>query len=218
MFFLMRMTFWFSLVLLMLPFGGGDDGQQVGPLQALMTAREAVGDIAGICERKPDVCETGKSALHTIGVRAKASAKIAYDMLGEPDEPSSRGHCCRERRRGRHHRQDRDGRAGQKTFSSSSRKSGAPQSASPSPPGSPAARPRRASSVPAPSRCPRRSSLSGPAVRGRPSSFSVTRRRAAAYIRPVNTTIDTIRDDFAFLDEWEDRYRYIIELGQALAP
>ena len=46
-----------------------------------MTVREAVGDIAGICERKPDVCETGKSALHTIGVRAKASAKIAYDML-----------------------------------------------------------------------------------------------------------------------------------------
>jgi len=62
MFFLMRMTFWFSLVLLMLPFGGGDDGQQVGPLKALMTVREAVGDIAGICERKPDVCETGKSA------------------------------------------------------------------------------------------------------------------------------------------------------------
>ena len=39
-----------------------------------------------------------------------------------------------------------------------------------------------------------------------------------AYIQPVNTTIDTIRDDFAFLDDWEDRYRYIIELGQGLAP
>jgi len=88
MFFLMRMTFWFSLVLLMLPFGGGDDDQQVSPLKALMTVREAVGDIAGICERKPDVCETGKSALHTIGVRAKASAKLAYDMLDdEPAEP-----------------------------------------------------------------------------------------------------------------------------------
>jgi cysteine desulfuration protein SufE len=31
-------------------------------------------------------------------------------------------------------------------------------------------------------------------------------------------TIDTIRDDFAFLDEWEERYRYIIELGEALPP
>ncbi len=30
------------------------------------------------------------------------------------------------------------------------------------------------------------------------------------------TTINEIFDDFAFLDEWEDRYRYVIELGQAL--
>jgi cysteine desulfuration protein SufE len=29
-------------------------------------------------------------------------------------------------------------------------------------------------------------------------------------------TIDTIRDDFAFLDEWEDRYRYVIDLGRDL--
>jgi cysteine desulfuration protein SufE len=32
------------------------------------------------------------------------------------------------------------------------------------------------------------------------------------------TTIDAIRDDFAFLDDWEDRYRYVIELGGDLAP
>ncbi|MGN6466245.1 MAG: SufE family protein [Rhizobiaceae bacterium] len=28
--------------------------------------------------------------------------------------------------------------------------------------------------------------------------------------------IQAIRDDFAFLDDWEDRYRYIIELGGEL--
>lgn len=32
------------------------------------------------------------------------------------------------------------------------------------------------------------------------------------------TTLETIRDDFAFLDDWEDRYRYIIELGNDLPP
>lgn len=32
------------------------------------------------------------------------------------------------------------------------------------------------------------------------------------------TTIEAIRDDFAFLDEWEDRYRYVIDLGAALPP
>ena len=34
----------------------------------------------------------------------------------------------------------------------------------------------------------------------------------------MSATIDTIRDDFAFLDDWEDRYRYIIELGGDLSP
>ncbi len=28
--------------------------------------------------------------------------------------------------------------------------------------------------------------------------------------------LDQIIDDFAYLDEWEDRYRYVIELGKAL--
>jgi cysteine desulfuration protein SufE len=31
-------------------------------------------------------------------------------------------------------------------------------------------------------------------------------------------TIDEISDNFSLLDEWEDRYRYIIELGRTLAP
>jgi cysteine desulfuration protein SufE len=31
-------------------------------------------------------------------------------------------------------------------------------------------------------------------------------------------TLDTIRSDFAFLDDWEDRYSYVIELGRGLPP
>jgi cysteine desulfuration protein SufE len=31
-------------------------------------------------------------------------------------------------------------------------------------------------------------------------------------------TLDAIRSDFALLDDWEDRYRYVIELGRALPP
>lgn len=97
--FLIRMAFWFSLVLLALPLTVGPDEagrESVGPLQALFAAREAVGDIAGICERKPDVCETGKSAMHTITARAKETAKIAAAMLDEktatePDTSVSTG-------------------------------------------------------------------------------------------------------------------------------
>jgi cysteine desulfuration protein SufE len=31
-------------------------------------------------------------------------------------------------------------------------------------------------------------------------------------------SIDEISDNFSLLDEWDDRYRYIIELGRTLAP
>ena len=32
------------------------------------------------------------------------------------------------------------------------------------------------------------------------------------------TTIDEIIENFAVLDDWDDRYRYVIELGRMLAP
>ncbi|MGI9386856.1 MAG: SufE family protein, partial [Methyloligellaceae bacterium] len=31
-------------------------------------------------------------------------------------------------------------------------------------------------------------------------------------------SFDEILDDFELLDDWEDRYRYVIELGRKLAP
>ncbi len=32
------------------------------------------------------------------------------------------------------------------------------------------------------------------------------------------TTVDEIVENFALLDEWDDRYRYVIELGRTLPP
>ena len=34
----------------------------------------------------------------------------------------------------------------------------------------------------------------------------------------MTTTIDDIRANFELLDDWDDRYRYVIELGRTLAP
>lgn len=34
----------------------------------------------------------------------------------------------------------------------------------------------------------------------------------------ANSTFDDIADAFALLDDWEDRYRYLIELGSELKP
>src|SRR4029079_8655068 len=36
--------------------------------------------------------------------------------------------------------------------------------------------------------------------------------------RMPSTTFDAIRSDFALLDDWEDRYRYVSERGRALPP
>ena len=32
------------------------------------------------------------------------------------------------------------------------------------------------------------------------------------------TTIDDIRENFELLEDWDDRYRYVIELGRTLEP
>jgi hypothetical protein len=82
--FLIKSAFWLSLVLLVIPFDAGDNAQKsetVSPIAALLAAREAASDIGQICERKPEVCTVGQEALHTIGVRARAGAKLAYEAL-----------------------------------------------------------------------------------------------------------------------------------------
>jgi cysteine desulfuration protein SufE len=58
----------------------------------------------------------------------------------------------------------------------------------------------------------------------RPSKGGPPRRRRAISASSTHLsglalpTIETIREDFAFLDDWEDRYRYVIDLGKALEP
>jgi cysteine desulfuration protein SufE len=34
----------------------------------------------------------------------------------------------------------------------------------------------------------------------------------------TQTSFDQLLDDFDFLDDWEERYKYVIELGRALEP
>ena len=35
---------------------------------------------------------------------------------------------------------------------------------------------------------------------------------------PTVTTLDEIVDNFSLLEDWDDRYRYVIELGRGLSP
>jgi cysteine desulfuration protein SufE len=58
-------------------------------------------------------------------------------------------------------------------------------------------------------------------------TFVAGPRLTGAHIRAMDdavrladtlSAIDGIREDFASLDDWEDRYRYVIELGNTLEP
>lgn len=83
--FLFRTAFWFSLVLLVLPIdvGSSEDknGPGPGPVETFVAARQAIGDMVGLCDRQPGACEIGRSALHTVGLRAREAARIAYETL-----------------------------------------------------------------------------------------------------------------------------------------
>ena len=83
--FLIKSAFWLSLVLLLIPMGGQDsEGQAtIGPVETFFAARAVITDFSNLCERRPDACEVGKSALNTIGIRAKEGARIAYGLLDE---------------------------------------------------------------------------------------------------------------------------------------
>jgi len=86
MFFLLRMTFWLGLVLILLPIGSHEHtaaGSDVSASEAISAASATVGDLRGFCERQPDACTVGSQVATAIGHRAQAGAKMLYDLLSE---------------------------------------------------------------------------------------------------------------------------------------
>ena len=43
-------------------------------------------------------------------------------------------------------------------------------------------------------------------------------KRPFSWVKRAMIEFETIVDDFSFIDEWEERYKYIIDLGHQLAP
>jgi hypothetical protein len=88
--FIIRSVFWLSLVLMLIPVegSGNADHPAVSPFQAIIAARDAVADVGGMCDRKPEVCVTGRAALDTLGMRARETARFAYGLMDERDAPA----------------------------------------------------------------------------------------------------------------------------------
>ena len=86
MFFLLRMAFWLSVVLILLPSGSAQRVQSpsdVGASEAISAASATVADMRGFCARQPDACSVGSQVAVSLGYRAQAGAKMLYDFLTE---------------------------------------------------------------------------------------------------------------------------------------
>lgn len=86
MFFLLRIAFWVTLVLALLPSGSGmPSGAQakVGASDAVAAAGAAIADMSNFCERQPDACVVGAQAAVVVGQRAQAGARLVYDFIND---------------------------------------------------------------------------------------------------------------------------------------
>ena len=94
MFFLLRMTFWLGLVLVLLPIGTAQRSastSEVSATEAISAASATVGDLRGFCSRQPEACTVGSQVATAIGYRAQAGAKMLYDALSEAMGPHETG-------------------------------------------------------------------------------------------------------------------------------
>lgn len=86
MFFLMRVAFWLSIVIMLLPTGKTETpGQatQFSAFDAMSAAGATIGDLREFCGRQPGACEVGSQAAVALGHKAQASAKMLYEFLTE---------------------------------------------------------------------------------------------------------------------------------------
>ncbi len=93
MWFLIKTSFWFTLLLAALPFFVKADVEptnapktaeaSIGMTDSIGVAFSALDDIRRICSRRPDVCEKGGEALQALGLRARDGALIAYRLIDD---------------------------------------------------------------------------------------------------------------------------------------
>ena len=83
MFFLIRTTFWLSIVIMLLPTPDSMKSPEsgIGATQAVSAASATMSDMKGFCARQPDACDVGAQALTQFGYKAQASAKWLYEFL-----------------------------------------------------------------------------------------------------------------------------------------
>jgi Family of unknown function (DUF5330) len=94
MFFLLRLTFWIGLVLVLLPRDKApeaDKSPQINASEAVSAATAAVSDMTQFCKRQPAACEVGSQAATAIGQRAQGGARKLYQIIIDKRAPDHTG-------------------------------------------------------------------------------------------------------------------------------
>jgi hypothetical protein len=91
MFRLLRTAFWLCIVILLLP---GDperreDAPSVTVLELMIAARDIVWDVSHLCERNPDLCETGGAVGQIIADKARYNIGQLTEYLAEDAAPEA---------------------------------------------------------------------------------------------------------------------------------
>jgi Family of unknown function (DUF5330) len=94
MLFLLRLTFWLGLVLVLLPREKTPESEklpQIGATEAVQAATAAVSDMSQFCRRQPAACEVGGQAASVIGARAQEGARKLYQIITDKRPPDHTG-------------------------------------------------------------------------------------------------------------------------------
>jgi hypothetical protein len=93
MFFLIRVAFWLSIVIILLPTGSKQPKSvpTVETAEAVSAASAAVSDMRQFCARQPEACSVGSQAAVAFGYKAQAGAKMLYDFLTDALAPAETG-------------------------------------------------------------------------------------------------------------------------------
>ena len=171
--------------------------------QAVTLASAAVSDARGFCDRQPDACVAGGKVAVALGHKAEAGARTIYEFittkLTEKSAPEKTAAKVDTVYRARPRHADPGRHAAGLACA-----------------GSAAAAPRGAHRPAGRLNYAHKSAFSrGP---GTPAAIFFGHRRSRALYIGGMTTIDEIVENFTLLDQWDDRYRYVIELGRTLPP
>ena len=94
MFFLLRVAFWLSIVVVLLPGGSKSDpnAPTVGTFEAIGAAQAALKDARAFCQREPEACVVGSQALQVFGQKAQNGARMLYEFMSSNSAESMSKH------------------------------------------------------------------------------------------------------------------------------